>query len=78
MEKTNNPLPAMQAFYRAARQQLEQKWADGKSLKSCPVFFNITNFRLYNASCGIDQGDRCLHQIAEILQKNEGGHPLSQ
>lgn len=77
MKKTNDPMPAMQAFYRAAREELEREWDARKSLKSCPVFFNITNFRLYNASCGIDQGDHCLQQIAEILQKNFPGRLLT-
>lgn len=26
----------------------------------CPVYFNITNFKLYNASCGYAAGDRVL------------------
>lgn len=77
MKKTNDPMPAMQAFYRAAREELEREWDARKSLKSCPVFFNITNFRLYNASCGIDQGDHCLQQIAKILQKNFPGRLLT-
>lgn len=77
MKKTNDPMPAMQAFYRAAREELEREWDARRSLKSCPVFFNITNFRLYNASCGIDQGDHCLQQIAEILQKNFPGRLLT-
>lgn len=77
MKKTNDPMPAMQAFYRAAREELEREWDARRSLKSCPVFFNITNFCLYNASCGIDQGDHCLQQIAEILQKNFPGRLLT-
>ena len=77
MKKTNDPMLAMQTFYRAAREELEQEWDARKSLKSCPVFFNITNFRLYNASCGIDQGDHCLQQIVEILQKNFPGRLLT-
>lgn len=77
MKKTNDPMPAMQAFYRAAREELEREWDARRSLKSCPVFFNITNFRLYNASCGIDQGDHCLQQIVEILQKNFPGRLLT-
>lgn len=77
MKKTNDPMLAMQTFYRAAREELEQEWDARKSLESCPVFFNITNFRLYNASCGIDQGDHCLQQIVEILQKNFPGRLLT-
>lgn len=77
MKKTNDPMLAMQAFYRAAQEELEQEWDARKRLKSCPVFFNITNFRLYNASCGIDQGDHCLQQIVEILQKNFPGRLLT-
>ena len=70
-------LPSMRAFYQSAREQLEQEWAAGQELKSCPVFFNITNFRLYNASCGIEEGDHCLQQIAEILRKNFPGRLLT-
>ena len=46
-------LPSMRAFYQSAREQLEQEWAAGQELKSCPVFFNITNFRLYNAPAAL-------------------------
>ena len=70
-------LPPMQVFFEAAQEQLEQEWEHLHALRSCPVFFNITNFHLYNATYGIEQGDRCLHRIAEILQKNFPGRLLT-
>ena len=70
-------LPPMQVFFAAAQEQLEQEWEHLHALRSCPVFFNITNFHLYNATYGIEQGDRCLHRIAEILQKNFPGRLLT-
>ena len=70
-------LPPMQVFFAAAQEQLEQEWEHLHALRSCPVFFNITNFHLYNATYGIEQGDRCLHRIAEILQKNFPGKLLT-
>lgn len=70
-------LPPMQVFFAAAQEQLEQEWERLHALHSCPVFFNITNFHLYNATYGIEQGDHCLHRIAEILQKNFPGRLLT-
>lgn len=70
-------LPPMQVFFAAAQEQLEQEWKHLHALRSCPVFFNITNFHLYNATYGIEQGDHCLHRIAEILQKNFPGKLLT-
>lgn len=68
----------MQVFYRAVRQKLAKEWSAGHMLRSCPVFFNITNFRLYNAAFGSDQGDRCLQRIAAILQENFPGCLLTR
>lgn len=62
-------LPSMQEFFHSAKEQLEQEWTSCHMLKSCPVFFNITNFHLYNAAYGIESGDQCLRQIAALLQK---------
>ena len=66
----NSILPSMQEFFHSAKMQLEQEWASCHMLKSCPVFFNITNFHLYNAAYGIEKGDKCLRQIAALLQKH--------
>ena len=58
-----------QEFLQAAAERLQQEWRDGHHIKSCPVFFNITNFHLYNAAHGFRQGDLCLQHIENILQE---------
>ena len=58
-----------QEFLQAAAERLQQEWRDGHHIKSCPVFFNITNFHLYNAAHGFRRGDLCLQHIENILQK---------
>ena len=57
-----------QEFLRDAADILQQEWREYHLLKSCPVFFNITNFHLYNATHGFRQGDLCLQHIEGILQ----------
>lgn len=53
-----------QDFLRDAADILQQEWREYRLLKSCPVFFNITNFHLYNATHGFRQGDRYLQRHA--------------
>ena len=57
-----------QEFLRDAADILQQEWREYRLLKSCPVFFNITNFHLYNATHGFRQGDLCLQHIEGILR----------
>ena len=57
-----------QEFLRDAADILQREWREYHLLKSCPVFFNITNFHLYNATHGFRQGDLCLQHIEGILQ----------
>lgn len=57
-----------QEFLRDAANILQQEWQEYHLLKSCPVFFNITNFHLYNATHGFRQGDLCLQHIEGILR----------
>ena len=57
-----------QEFLRDAADILQREWREYHLLKSCPVFFNITNFHLYNATHGFQQGDLCLQHIEGILQ----------
>ena len=57
-----------QEFLRDAADILQREWGEHHLLKSCPVFFNITNFHLYNATHGFRQGDLCLQHIEGILQ----------
>lgn len=33
---------------------------DGTGGLYCPVYFNLTNFKLYNSNYGIEQGDELL------------------
>ncbi len=57
-----------QEFLRDAADILQREWREYRLLNSCPVFFNITNFHLYNATHGFRQGDLCLQHIEGILQ----------
>lgn len=59
----------LQEFLQAAAERLQQEWREGHHIKSCSVFFNITNFHLYNAAHGFRQGDLCLQHIENILQE---------
>lgn len=65
-----------QEFLQAAAERLQQEWREGHHIKSCPVFFNITNFHLYNAVHGFRQGDLCLQHIESILQEVFRGRPV--
>lgn len=65
-----------QEFLQAAAERLQQEWREGHHIKSCPVFFNITNFHLYNAAHGFRQGDICLQHIENILQEVFPCQPL--
>ena len=58
-----------QEFLRDAADILQREWREYHLLKSCPVFFNITNFHLYNATHGFRQGDLCLQHIEGILRE---------
>lgn len=65
-----------QEFLRDAAGVLQQEWQKYHLLKSCPVFFNITNFHLYNATHGFRQGDLCLQHIEVILREVFPGRPV--
>ena len=60
----------LQEFLQAAAERLQQEWREGHHIKSCSVFFNITNFHLYNTAHGFRQGDICLQHIENILQEH--------
>lgn len=62
-----NRLSSRQEFFQAAARQLQQEWTEHHLIQSCSVFFNITNFHLYNAMHGFRQGDLCLQHIEGIL-----------
>lgn len=58
-----------ESFYQAAlHQAMEDKTANVFGIH-CPVYFNITNFKLYNASCGYAAGDRVLGRMAGVLKE---------
>ncbi|GHV96852.1 hypothetical protein lacNasYZ03_16950 [Lactobacillus nasalidis] len=45
--------------------EVGQKWQPGSQL----LVMNVENFKLYNMRHGLDQGDRCLIEIAELLKE---------
>lgn len=61
-------LMGMHAFFHRVDQEAERCTKDGTFAQFCPVYFNITNFRLYNTTHGIRQGDACLRHIAKVLR----------
>lgn len=56
---------------------LQEEWQTYHRILSCPVFFNITNFHLYNATYGFRQGDLCLQHIEGILQDTFPERPIT-
>lgn len=42
------------------------------------IYLNLTNFKRYNASYGIEQGDDCLRRLAALLRKYFPGCPLAR
>ncbi|MDY6267508.1 MAG: EAL domain-containing protein [Selenomonadaceae bacterium] len=61
-------LMGMHAFFRRVAQEAKFRVADGTFCDYCPVYFNITNFRLYNTTHGIQRGDACLRHVAKVLR----------
>ncbi len=62
-------LMGMHAFFRRV--------ADGTFTDYCPVYFNLTNFRLYNTTHGIQRGDACLRHVAKVLREAFPGKLLA-
>lgn len=60
---------SMHRFFERAAQVAKLEGPKGKLSSYCPTYFNLTNFRLYNAMHGRDAGDRCLKRIAAVLQQ---------
>ena len=60
---------SMHHFFERAVQVAKMEGPKGNLSSYCPTYFNLTNFRLYNAIHGLDAGDRCLKKIAAILQR---------
>ena len=61
-------LMGMHAFFQQVAQASEVNKAAGTYTDYCPVYFNLTNFRLYNTTHGIQQGDACLRHVASVLR----------
>lgn len=60
---------SMHRFFERASQVARLEGPQGKLSEYCPTYFNVTNFRLYNAIHGLPAGDRCLKRIAVLLQQ---------
>ncbi|WP_158558747.1 EAL domain-containing protein [Mitsuokella sp. AF21-1AC] len=61
------------AFYQAALQQSEKDRAEGCFGIHCPIYFNITNFKLYNSMHGYQAGDEVLRRMAKVLSQSLPG-----
>lgn len=70
-------LMGMHAFFHRVDQEAERCTKDGTFAQFCPVYFNITNFRLYNTTHGIRQGDACLRHIAKVLRSLSPGRLIA-
>lgn len=62
----------MHAFYQRVQQKADalRMNADSFGLERgyCPVYLNLTNFKVYNEMHGIYEGDRMLRKIGQILK----------
>ena len=70
-------LMGMHAFFRRVAQEAKFRVADGTFTDYCPVYFNLTNFRLYNTTHGIQRGDACLRHVAKVLRESFPGKLLA-
>lgn len=48
------------AFYKRVNEHIQMEKIDGTGGLYCSVYFNLTNFKLYNSNYGIEQGDESL------------------
>ena len=62
-------LLGMRTFYERALHTAHTESPKGHLGNYCPVYLNITHFRLYNAIHGLAAGDRLLQQAAALLQQ---------
>lgn len=56
------------AFYKRVNEHIQMEKIDGTGGLYCPVYFNLTNFKLYNSNYGIEQGDELLRKVADVLR----------
>ena len=62
-------LLGMRSFFRKAFQIARESSPEGRLSEYCPIYFNLTHFRLYNSLHGVAAGDHCLKYIASVLRK---------
>ena len=62
-------LLGMRSFFRKAFQIARESSPEGRLSEYCPIYFNLTHFRLYNSLHGVAAGDHCLKYIAAVLRK---------
>lgn len=68
----NDPLTGllgMRLFFKRALQVARRESPKGHLSAYCPIYFNLTNFRLYNSLHGLSAGDHCLKRIAALLRQ---------
>ena len=56
------------AFYKRVNEHIQMEKIDRTGGLYCPVYFNLTNFKLYNSNYGIEQGDELLRKVADVLR----------
>lgn len=56
------------AFYRKAKELLEQEKVDGTLGQRVPVFINLVHFSSFNSSYGLEAGDTLLYQIGQVIR----------
>ena len=70
-------LMGMHAFFHRAGEEAARRAESGTLEDICAIYFNITNFRLYNTTHGIRQGDACLQHIAAVLRARFPGQLIA-
>lgn len=56
------------AFYRKAKELLEQEKAEGTLGQRVPVFINLVHFSSFNSSYGLEAGDTLLYQMGQVIR----------
>lgn len=71
-------LMGLHAFYQKARERAIQNKSTGSLKDYAPVYLNLTNFKLYNVSHGLQAGDSLLRSIARTLQAHFPGQLMAR
>lgn len=66
-----------EGFFKEALNQAKQDKEQKRFGTHCPVYFNITNFKLYNANRGYAVGDDLLRHMAFVLRESLPGAILA-